>query len=278
MNAARQPMKINQDHWQSHAAQWHNLGSPLRPCPQDIHTFEAIAAHMYRPRALLLGVTPELALMRWPAETRLLAVDRSPDMIANVWPPATSPWALAVCGDWLQPPLVAGRMNLVIGDGCLTILPFPHGYRQVAKGLHELLAPHGRLALRFFVRPKQQERVADIFVDLQQGRINSFHACKWRLAMALHGPDGVRLADIWQTWHEAKVTINDLVTRPGWSAAAMSTINNYRDVNNRYTFPTLAEIRHIFAEFFDEESTFWGDYELGDRCPILVFTTKRGKG
>lgn len=105
--------------------------------------------------------------------------------------------------------------------------------------------------------------------------IGSFYAFKWRLAMALHGPaaaDGVRLADIWQAWHEARVDTKELVTRFGWAAESIATIDNYCGIATRYTFPTLDEVREVFAPLFCEQDCFFPEYELAKCCPIKVFT------
>lgn len=37
-------------------------------------------------RVLLLGVTPEYALLPWPTGTAFTAIDKCRDMIAKVWP------------------------------------------------------------------------------------------------------------------------------------------------------------------------------------------------
>ena len=266
------------DHWQQHARQWRHLASPLRPAPTDVAIFEEIAAAATPadplcPRALLLGVTPELALMRWPTATRLLAIDRSAGMITLVWPRHRQPGALAILGNWRSPPVAAGTIDLIIGDGCFTILPYPEGYREVAGGLRQIMAPRASLALRFFVRPDRAEPMGKVLADLRAGRISSFHTCKWRLAAALHGPngeDGVRLADIWQAWREADYTPPP-EAGPGWTEEAVATIGNYRGVETRYSFPTLAEIRDIFGEYFREEACRYATYELAERCPIMLF-------
>ena len=76
--------------WPRHAGQWQRVGPPLRPGPDDVRHIEAcIAAWSSRqrraaPRALLLGVTPELATLNWPDGTALLAVDRALPMIHAV--------------------------------------------------------------------------------------------------------------------------------------------------------------------------------------------------
>lgn len=271
-------MAVAPDHWQKHAAQWRHLGPPLRPGPEDVAIFaaigaETVAAAPAQPRALLLGVTPELALMQWPAGTRLLAIDRAPGMIALVWPKHQQPDALAILGNWRSPPLAADSLDLIVGDGCFTILAYPADYHEVAQALREILADRGTLALRFFIRPDQPEPLAQVLADLRGGRIGSFHAFKWRLAMALHGSegsDGVRLAEIWQAWQEAAFTPGP-DSGPGWSPAAVATIDNYRGVETRYSFPTLAEIRRVFGEYFREEACRYGTYELADRCPTMVF-------
>ncbi len=271
-------MAVTPDHWQKHAEQWRHLGPPLRPCPQDVALFEKIAAATVaadpaHPRALLLGVTPELALMQWPTGTRLLAIDRSQGMISLVWPRQQQPDALAILGNWRSPPLAAGSLDLIVGDGCFTILSYPDDYHEVTQALRKVLTETGTMALRFFVRPEQPEPLARIMTDLRDGRINSFHACKWRLAMALHGPDGaagVRLAEIWQAWQEAGFTPKT-DGAPGWSPEAVATIDNYRGVETRYSFPTLTEIRRVFGEYFREEACLYGSYELAERCPIMLF-------
>ena len=79
------------DHWNQHARQWSLIGPPLRPSAEDISLLEqALTAWsasnvIAAPHALLCGVTPEIACMRWPSGTRLTAVDRSQAMIAGVW-------------------------------------------------------------------------------------------------------------------------------------------------------------------------------------------------
>ena len=271
-------MAIPPDHWQKHAAQWRHLGPPLRPCPQDVAIFETIgaqtvAANPPRPQALLLGVTPELAMMRWPTGTRLLAIDRSAGMISLVWPRHHQPDALAILGNWRSPPLAADSLDLIVGDGCFTILAYPGDYHEVAMALRHILADSGTLSLRFFVRPDQPEPLSQVLADLLAGRIGSLHACKWRLAMALHGQDGqvgVRLHEVWQAWQEAEFTPNP-GSGAGWSPEAVATIDNYRAIDTRYSFPTLAEIRQVFGEYFREEACHYGNYELAERCPIMVF-------
>ncbi len=71
------------------ALHWKYLEIPARPTKEDISILEKIIRE-YKPnrhlRALLLGVTPEIVSMSWPSETLLDCVDKSQEMIKNVWP------------------------------------------------------------------------------------------------------------------------------------------------------------------------------------------------
>lgn len=75
-------------HWIEHAATWDHFGPPLRPHPLDMARVQALCdSHGgHNQRVLLLGVTPEYALLPWPTGTAFTAIDKCRDMIAKVWP------------------------------------------------------------------------------------------------------------------------------------------------------------------------------------------------
>ena len=268
------------NHWSQHARQWQAIGPPLRPDVEDIHLLETrvtppLKTLPHRPvRVLLLGVTPEIVSLDWPDGVQLIALDCCPDMVTHVWPMGAAPkGAYPICGDWRQIPLPDGACDLVIGDGCFTLLDYPQGYHQVLQAIRRVLKPQGYLAMRFFLRPAIPEPLATIFTDLWAGRIGNFHIFKWRLAMALHGPltTGVRLTDIWQVWRQAGVTPDHLAQHLDWPVQAIATINAYRGITNHYTFPTLAEVDQTFSQSFEQMTCHFPAYELGDRCPTLLF-------
>lgn len=269
-------MTAQPDHWSQHARQWSLIGPPLRPVAEDIVLLEneirdwCACAAVAAPHALLCGVTPEVARMRWPAGTRLLAVDHSRPMIAGVWPAGETP-GVAVCGNWLKLPLADASRHLLIGDGCYSLLVGRAQYAAFAAELRRVATADALLAMRYFVRPDSDEPVACVIDDLWQRRIGNFHVFKWRLAMALHGTleQGVRLGDVWAVWHEAVPDPEKLATHLGWPAAVVNTINNYRNVDTRYSFPTLTEVRACTGEFAIE-AMHVPAYELGERCPTLI--------
>jgi phenylacetate-CoA ligase len=265
------------DHWDRHARQWSQIGAPLRPATEDIDLLRRLiakackAAKCTAPRALLLGVTPEIAAMPWPSGTRLSALDHSLAMIRHVWP---APEGSAVaCGEWATMPLRDGTFDVVTGDGCFSLLGQPEGYHTVAQEVRRVLTDNGRFLIRLFVRPDSAETLDRVFDDLRAGRIGNFHVFKWRLAMALHGnsPGGVRLDDIWNAWNEAVPDPADLAQKLGWPLETVRTIEAYRGIGTRYTFPTLTEAVELFSGCFERTACHVPDYELGDRCPTLVF-------
>jgi SAM-dependent methyltransferase len=260
------------------ARQWHRHGPPLRPSPADARAYEQ-AVHDWRRRvgagqvrALLLGATPEIAAMRWPEGTTLVALDYSLPMLQIVYPARETPYGVRVCGEWRRMPLPDGSCDVVIGDGCFVALDFPAGHAALTRAFRAALRKDGLLVLRFFCRPDAPESVEAVFTDALGGRIGSFHAFKWRLAMALHGAteSGVRVGAIWDMWQSMAGTSQAFAARTGWSQEVVETIEAYRGLDRVYTFPTLAESKAALEAHFELLDCRTLDYELGERCPILT--------
>lgn len=268
-------MNAESGHWNAYAARWALIGEPLRPGPSDLAQLERRVRQALGTAptisALLLGVTPELATLRWPESLRLLAVDKSEGMVRAVWP-GDNGWRRALVGDWVtfeaeQP------FDLVLGDGVFTLFDYPSGYRQLARALARLTRPGGMLDLRLFCRPERVESLDAVLTALESGQIGSFHAFKWRFAMALQGDTtrGVRLADVWQTFRDRVGTPRELAARTGWPEQVISTIDGYRALDDRYSYSTEREAIDCLADAFEHIETWHPSYELGERCPHLSF-------
>ena len=270
-------MAAKQDHWNLHARQWSWIGSPLRPAEEDMRAIARALASWQgadggrAPQVLLLGVTPEIRGMRWPRGTGLVALDHSRAMIGGVWRDNDQTGA-AVCANWTAMPLAPASRDLIVGDGCFSALYFPVQYQRMVAEMRRVIRDGGLLLMRYFNRPERRESLPVVFGALRAGRIGNFHAFKWRLAMALHGTldEGVRLADIWDAWHAEVADPEGLAQSLGWAPEAVRTIDAYRGVETRYTFPTLAESRAAVASAFAEVECLFPGYELGERCPTLV--------
>jgi hypothetical protein len=214
--------------------------------------------------------------MRWPEASFLMAVDQSLPMAQAVWPGNVPDRRWAVCGDWLALPQRDSSCKVVIGDGSVNSLRYPDGLRALAEKIQGVLRDDGILVLRCFVQSATKELPEQIFSDMLQSKIQSFHHFKFRLLMAMQPSTekGVALHEVYRKWAKSNIDQQRLMSRTGWEKCAIETIEVYRDQEMIYTFPTLAELRAVLLEFFDEVSVSMPAYHLGERCPRLVLTPR----
>ncbi|MCS5712190.1 methyltransferase domain-containing protein [Candidatus Berkiella aquae] len=266
--------------WEKQASRWRYIGAPLRPDVSDIQTITAwvqqLAQTQQKPlTVLLLGTTPEIAHIVWPSHTRLIAVDSSFSMMKSILPSQTPHLKPEpVLGNWCRLPFADTQIDLVIGDGCFTVMQSQY-YAEFINEIKRVLNPIGSLIVRFFMRPACSESIEIVQQDFVQGKISNFNILKWRIAMALHGSlvQGVCLKEIWDCWyHHFKMPHEAVIKKLNWSYEVMDTINNYHNCSVYYTFPDLEEIKTLFHEFFKEEECYFPRYPLGERCPSFLFS------
>lgn len=266
-------------YWDSRAtrANGRPLPVPIRPAPQDADHWEsrldALCGRTAPLRALLLGVTPSLATLRWPAGTALLALDWSAAMVRRAWPAAGLPaGAAAVRGDWRRMPLPDASRDLAIGDGCYAALASFADCAAVNGEVARVLRPRGWFFLRCYLRPAAPEPLDALFAALHAGQIGEFEIFVWRLAMALHGDggQGVRTDEVWRAWQARVPDHRPLFERLGWSDAAHANMAQWGELATTIPFPTLDEVTAMAAPGFELLECSYGGYEMGDRCARLV--------
>ena len=215
---------------------------------------------------LLLGVTPELAAL--PGRT--VAIDWSAEMIAQIWLGETANRAV-VRGDWMEMPFATAAFATAIGDGPLNMLRWPDEYHTLFARLREVIRPGGRTVFRCFTATEPAETFADLHAIAMAGTPIGFHAFKWRLAMAIvHEQEraNIPVRAIWDAF-EQHFPDRDLLSRAsGWSLETISEIDDYRVSPLDKSFPTRTQLTEALPELRLHES---GDYEMADRCPLLVF-------
>ena len=263
--------------WQRLSKHWSHVGPPLRPAREDV----AFAASVLRslPQydevgrllSILLGVTPELAAIL--TGTRGLQIEHSIDMIN--WAMVChgiGPSTLPVVADWYRLPVPDESADLVMGDGCYSMVSYPDGYARLSREIARALRPGGKCVMRLFVLPDAAETADAVIGDLKRGQIGNFNVLRWRLNMALQPSTaaGVRLADTWKCWNSAQVDMRFLTDDLGWPIETLRVIDAYRDSDTRYTFPTLADARGAISPFLCETACYFPSYEIGDRCPTVV--------
>lgn len=250
------------DHWDKHAGQWQRIGSPLRPCPEDVALLSQAVAGA-GPEGLLLGVTPELA-----AIGTITALDHNPAMIGTLAVGHT------VHGEWLDMPFPDARFDFALGDGSPNMLAYPHGYTALFQQLARVLKPGARVAFRLFAAPEEGESLATLQAEAMAGRIGSFHAFKWRLAMALvraAGDANIAVARIHAAFQQHFPDRAALAQATGWAPESIQTIDVYAGSDVVYNFPTLSQMRAVSAPYLRECGVAYGSYELAERCPVLSY-------
>jgi SAM-dependent methyltransferase len=267
-------------HWNSVAQCWHLYSSPLRPCAEDLAAFsDFISAYGLAPpdgshAALILGVTPEIATMRWPAPTFVTGADGSQEMIERVWPGDRPGLRRAICVDWfelLDPPR---DYDLVLADGSLNTLGFPDDLRRLLARLCDIVQSGALFITRTFTRPTERESITTLEEVARAGVAGSFHAFKFRLAMALQQApqEGVRLDEIWRLWRRLDNEIDGLSARNGWMPDVVGTIELFCGKQVRLSFPSRDELIATLADvgltLLDSHAP---GYEMGERCPIQAW-------
>ena len=263
------------DHFARIAPKWSHFGPPLRPSPDDTAVVQRVVANLgAAAHAVVLGLTPEIIGCTWPRDIKLSAVDHSPAMIAELWPPASGPAdSQVILADWRAMPIPSDTIDLVAGDGCYILQTHPEGFETLTREVRRVLRRSGRFVIRVFLRPDRSESVADISHAYALGEIGSVHALKLRLLAALHGAtgEGSCLDDVWRAWKSMPSLPAALAGRRGWTAEEIVGIESYGGMEARYFLPTLAEFRESLSSALVEVECAWGRHELADRCPTLVF-------
>ena len=264
-------------HWQDISRKWEKFGPPLHPSAQDTAFITDVINSWARdngvPRALILGVTPQLYHLQWPKETDVLAVDHTQEMIDNVWP---GPRDTAILAEWTDMPLETGSRDITLCDGGISLLSFPDGHRQFVRELHRIIAPSGLCIFRLFAPPKEHESFDKVFQDLLDRKIPDMHQLKIRLWMAMYKDitQCLQLKDVWEAFNRVAPDLNLLASQIGWPLEHLQMINTHRNCETKAVFPSVDEVRYLFCKDpggFEFETVNVPTYDLGECCPTVVF-------
>ena len=246
---------------------WPTLKPPLRP---HARVAEAVAALLPDSDApvLLLGVTPELAVLRSP----LIAVDWSARMIALAWPGDTN-GRRVVQADWRALPLAGHSVAAAIGDGCITMLRYPNDVRLLFDQLRLVTAPGGRAVIRCFATPEPPETLAEVREAALSGRC-SFHAFKQRLNMATayeSGEINVASETLFDAFERLFPDRAALARASGWSLDQIAEIDAYHGSCYIHCYPSRGQLLAVIPDWMRGASFVETDgYPLAERCPLLV--------
>jgi SAM-dependent methyltransferase len=260
-------------HWDAIRRHWQLLGSPLRPPPEAVATYER-ELDLQPAYVLLLGVTPELAGLG----RTMLAVDESAAMISSIWPGDTA-CRKATIGNWLDLPVAAESVEAVIGDGCLSALDSSVARLALFAEIARVLKPGGRAGLRIFASPQTPDNPQAVRALTLSGGVASFHELKWRIAMSCTGSDPDRTVEVRAILDAFNALFADreaLAAKTGWTLPVIGTIDVYATSRASYSFATAAVLVDEALSRFDRvRLAATGTYGMAERFPLLVLGSPR---
>jgi len=256
-----------QDYWDQFHARRARLRPPLRPDQAVVDRLAAVVAG-HDARVLMLGLTPELAVIGhdltiadWNERTLRMPLARDPVRTRSV----------AV--DWRDMAFAPDAFTAVIGDGGMTMVPCAEDYRRIFARLVSCLVPGARLALRCFVAPDQTETLDRIREAVLHRAEPSFHALKWRIAMALAArcAGQIAVSAIVDEFDRCFPDRAALCAQTDWDEATLGEIDSYRGSDAVYTFFTRDQLfATLPPAFANPRLVASGAYPLAERSPFLV--------
>lgn len=264
--------------WDQLALRW-RFSEPLTPGRADISWYERRTAQcMPAPaRVLLLGVTPGIAAMQWPRDTALTAVDWSANMLKSVWPAARAPRGSSLaCADWRELPVASACIDHVVGDGCYTALTKVSEVALVNAEIHRVLKPGGSVLMRCFCRPAARLQADALFERLFAGAIANLDLFRFLLAMALYESADAQVTRraVWELWARHVPDARALQARMGWADDDVANMERNATVTHTYCFPTLDELRALWAPRFDLIAAEAPEYPWGALFPRVVLRAR----
>jgi SAM-dependent methyltransferase len=224
-------------------------------------------------QAALLGVTPSIAGMSWPAGTTLWAIDWSARMIRAHWSaPARNTGFAAMRADWRELPLRNGSIDFAIGDGCYTALRSFADAEAMNRELARVVRTQGLYCLRCFARPARPLSPDDLFERLKAGAFADLDLFRWLLSMAVQGasPEGVEHARIWEVWSARADDVMGAIAGEAHLAEALIGFERMKESKARYYFPDLDDLRRLAEPWFDLLEYSAPDDEWGECFPRVL--------
>ncbi len=250
-------------------ARWRTSGPPLRPPPAVAAAIaELLPVHDPSAPILLLGVTPELAIL--PDST--VALDRSMRMIQGAWP-GSSATRRVVRGDWRRMPFAEASFAGAIGDGSFSGLVYPDEYGPLFAHLSRVIRPGGTIVIRCFASPETAETVEEVGEAALGGGIG-FHVFKLRFNMAAArelGGANVSSDEAVQRFRRLFPDRDRLCALSGWTLSEIAEMDAYEGCPDNHSYPRRSELAATLGEQAAElRFVETAGYTLADHCPLLV--------
>jgi SAM-dependent methyltransferase len=275
---------MKKDFWNYSIEIYKRMKSPWRPSRQEIAIMESQVAGWMGERinksgihALVLGISPEIVDMTWPAQTRLTVVDNSEAMARAFWPSDSVERRQLVQADWMNLPFESRQFDAVIGDGVFNVLSYPEGYQHFAQILSCNLKPDGLFLTRVQTQFEPKENPEDISARYLSGQITDYHELRFRFITAMQ-------PDVYQGVFSSKEIIDSHLAKFGISLSELYRTTGYDPPPMegghsasagappmKATYPTQNEFLISMREHFQVMELSYGNHPLGHQCPIFAF-------
>ncbi len=148
--------------WKAFAARWQKYYTPPgRPSKQAITVYSRFARQAFiglkrKPRALVLGATPELRdiLARLKAEVSIIDINMEMILAMSKLMKKKNPNEIIVKGNWVKMPFASNYYDLVMGDIVLPNVPGPE-QNKFLKEIKRVLKPRGYFITKMNVIPNE---------------------------------------------------------------------------------------------------------------------------
>ena len=266
---------MSENYWDRIADLWRLFGPPIRPVAEDLAVYQEIvdrgtALMDVPPRVLLLGVTPELYRLRWPADAEVFALDNSPPMIEAVW---QGPADTAVTGSWTAMPFADQSFTLLLCDAGVGLLD-PVGQGELLGEVQRVLVSGGTFAVRLFAPQGRTGTVSEIFEDLDRGGIPTLDALKLRMWGALqeNPVDGVRPSEVARRILEAYGPWDRLAQTQGWHPDYVRALELQLDNQASFHLVDAEELgQQGYRAGLEPSGAHRPAHGYGDSCPVVEF-------
>lgn len=264
--------------WEGIARSYFSFGSPFVPCAEDTVVLKSAVDHWMQGRArseatlVLLGVTPSIANVNWPAGVVLTGVEQSQAVIRAIWPGDVDGARRSLHATWMEIPERLGACDVIIGDGSLNVCGYPEGIRELTRVVRRSMNQDGLFAIRCYIAFDEREKVGHVLESLRERDAPSVDHFKLRLYLAMQksAHSGVAVREAYNLLVEHGIDRRFMEENLGWSPASVEPILLWQNSDAVYSFPTLGEFRDLLSVEFDEISIAIPSYELGQHCPTLI--------
>ena len=263
-----------------------SMGSPMRPEAAEIAFIEShietcqAASNHTNARALLLGVTREVTMMRWPDEVFLEAVDRSQPMIDAFWAGDVPGHRKLTVNDWWNLDDSNGRYRYAIGDGVFNIQPYPEGYEGLAEHLHGIMDPGGLGFFRVFSRPEGDWSEGNFLEQYRAGAYHTFQELRFCFAIARQASvelgAELNIPMVIDALAHHGISESELRKLPDFRSVAEPMLNQDHAHTLKLHYPSREEFTEAVDPWFEVRDVGFGDHPLANLCPTYCLLRKPG--